>query len=206
MDSPTDFFAPPPPLPDDLYERYERRLSDLFRRHFWHVRPTRKGRKAARRFFRSIARELTPAHRPFLDGYPRTPRGADRMLSWLATHDHFWRLGLRAEWDPVLQVGEWQSTIEGDIAQVARFYTPNGQRWPRHGAVFVTHDPVSDRWEVEGTRLLARFVPWTLVPTAAAGMRLADEALLRAGLRLHGDVHASPLTHGLRARAQGEAR
>jgi hypothetical protein len=74
-------------LDGDFLDEAHARLSWLFRRHRAHMSArqghTRKARRAARRFFRWVWETVPEAYRSRVRGWPCTPRGADRMLSWL---------------------------------------------------------------------------------------------------------------------------
>ncbi len=197
----------PSSLPEGLHARYERRLSDLFRRHvvtrgMCSRRMGRKVRNATRRFYRALARELTPAHRPFLDRFPRTPRGADRMLSWLDHHDYFWRQGKRAPFDAAIQMGAWESAGAHAVVR-RRLY----QKHTSRDLVVVVPSGLH-RWAVsrQGAFVTLLKEGPLYFPSASAALRFVDEALLRAGFNLCGDVHASPLTPGYRQALQGHVR
>lgn len=76
-----------PELPERFIAEAQRRMSRMFSRTKAHVSGrqghTRKARRAARRFFRWVWLSVLEPYRSRVRRYPCTPRGADRMLSWL---------------------------------------------------------------------------------------------------------------------------
>jgi hypothetical protein len=140
-----------------------------------------------------------PEHRPFIDVFPRTPGGADRMVGWVDHRNWHWANGEHAPFDR-MRVGPWASghPTGPDGTLCARSFPDLG------GQAYIGNIAGDMCWKYTCETPAGHLSGW--LPTASAALRAVDEHLLREGYVLEGEVHASPMTPGHRMKAQGFAR